>query len=168
MLRRIYVHTFKWFYTCLKILRHELQALLLIRRKSRCGLPSPLKIHLLGRLWIVILVFSGKYNNHCTTEAIFDFFVAVLACSKMLFYAIITSYVAYFAIIRTASQTAYYSGDLKAADFLTILLHEGDHIQAVRLRLWTAVTNGHTVHPPGDIRAWRTMVELYRQGKTHD
>jgi hypothetical protein len=25
-----------------------------------------------------------------------------------------------------------------------------DHVDGVRLRLWTAATNGPTVHPPGD------------------
>jgi hypothetical protein len=38
----------------------------------------------------------------------------------------------------------------------------------VRRFLWTADTNGPIVHPPGDIWAWRTMVEWYRQGKAPD
>jgi hypothetical protein len=37
----------------------------------------------------------------------------------------------------------------------------------VRLRLWTAATNGH-IHPPDKIWVWRTMVEYYWQGKTKD
>jgi hypothetical protein len=32
------------------------------------------------------------------------------------------------------------------------------HVCGVRLRLWTAATNGHIVCSPGD-RAWRTIVE---------
>jgi hypothetical protein len=38
----------------------------------------------------------------------------------------------------------------------------------VRLHLWNAVTNGHIVHPPGDIWVWRTTVEWYWQGKIED
>jgi hypothetical protein len=41
-----------------------------------------------------------------------------------------------------------------------------DHVDGVRLRLWTAATNVAICHLPGDIWAWRTMVEGYRQGKT--
>jgi hypothetical protein len=36
----------------------------------------------------------------------------------------------------------------------------------MRQCLWTAATNGPTIHLPGDIRAWRTTVRWYRQGKT--
>jgi hypothetical protein len=35
-------------------------------------------------------------------------------------------------------------------------------------RLRTAATNVPIIHPPGDIWAWRTMVEWYRQGKAPD
>jgi hypothetical protein len=38
----------------------------------------------------------------------------------------------------------------------------------VRLRLWTAATNGHIVHLPDDIWGWRTTMELYLQGKTEE
>jgi hypothetical protein len=38
----------------------------------------------------------------------------------------------------------------------------------VRLRLWTAVTNGHIVHPADDTRVSRATVELYWQGKTEE
>jgi hypothetical protein len=34
--------------------------------------------------------------------------------------------------------------------------------------LWTAATNRTIDHPPGDIWAWRAMVELYWQGKTEE
>jgi hypothetical protein len=34
--------------------------------------------------------------------------------------------------------------------------------------LRTAATNVPIIHPPGDIWAWRTMVEWYRQGKAPD
>jgi hypothetical protein len=40
------------------------------------------------------------------------------------------------------------------------------HVDGVRLCLWTAVTNGTTVHSPGDIRVWRVTVEWRWQGKT--
>jgi hypothetical protein len=36
------------------------------------------------------------------------------------------------------------------------------HIDGVRLCLWTVATDGPTVHPPGDIWAWRVMVEWYQ------
>jgi hypothetical protein len=42
------------------------------------------------------------------------------------------------------------------------------HVNWVRLCLWTAATNGPIVHPPGDIWAWRTMVEWHWQRKTPD
>jgi hypothetical protein len=40
-----------------------------------------------------------------------------------------------------------------------------DHVDGVRLHLWTAATNRPTVHPPGNIWVWRAMVEWYWQGK---
>jgi hypothetical protein len=43
-------------------------------------------------------------------------------------------------------------------------LHYDDDVDRVRLRLWTAAFNESILHPPGDIWAWRTMVELYREG----
>jgi hypothetical protein len=42
-----------------------------------------------------------------------------------------------------------------------------DHDDGVRLHLWTATTEP-IVHPPGDIWAWRTMVEWHWKGKTPD
>jgi len=46
---------------------------------------------------------------------------------------------------------------------------DDEHVDGVRLCLWTAATNGPTVHYPGDIWAWRTMVEWWcRQRKTPD
>jgi hypothetical protein len=41
-----------------------------------------------------------------------------------------------------------------------------DFIDGVRLRFWTAATNGHIVHPTDDVCVWRTTVEWYWQGKT--
>jgi hypothetical protein len=35
-----------------------------------------------------------------------------------------------------------------------------DHVDGVRLRLWTAATNGPIVHPPGDIWAWENHGEM--------
>jgi hypothetical protein len=43
-----------------------------------------------------------------------------------------------------------------------------DHIDGVKLRLWTAAVDGAIVHPPGNIQVWRTMVEWYRQKETPD
>jgi hypothetical protein len=40
-----------------------------------------------------------------------------------------------------------------------------DHVDGVRLHLWTAATNGPMLHSPGDIWAWTIMVEWRRQGK---
>jgi hypothetical protein len=37
--------------------------------------------------------------------------------------------------------------------------NDNNHIDGVRLCLWTAATNGPAVHPPGDIWARRNMVE---------
>jgi hypothetical protein len=42
------------------------------------------------------------------------------------------------------------------------------HVDGVRPRLWTEVTNGPIVHPPGDIWAWRATVEWYWQGKLNN
>jgi hypothetical protein len=42
------------------------------------------------------------------------------------------------------------------------------HVDGMRLRLWTAVTNGPIVHLPSDTWSWRTTVECYRQEKTSD
>jgi hypothetical protein len=42
---------------------------------------------------------------------------------------------------------------------------DDDHADVVRLSFLTASTIGFIYHLPGDISAWRTMVELYRQGE---
>jgi hypothetical protein len=39
------------------------------------------------------------------------------------------------------------------------------HVDGVRRCLWTAPTNGPTVHPAGDIWVWRATVEWWWQGK---
>jgi hypothetical protein len=41
----------------------------------------------------------------------------------------------------------------------------GDDVDGVRLCLRTAATNGHIDHTPGDMWAWRNIVEWYGQGK---
>jgi hypothetical protein len=46
-----------------------------------------------------------------------------------------------------------------------VLFYVVDLVCGVRVRLWTAATHLPIVHPPGDIWAWRTMVEWYRQEK---
>jgi hypothetical protein len=38
-------------------------------------------------------------------------------------------------------------------------------VDGVRPRLWTATTNGPTVHPPHDTWVWTATVEWYWQGK---
>jgi hypothetical protein len=38
-----------------------------------------------------------------------------------------------------------------------------DHVYGVRLRLWTAATNGPIVHPLDDTWAWRTIVDWCRR-----
>jgi hypothetical protein len=48
-----------------------------------------------------------------------------------------------------------------------MIANDDDRVSGVRLRLWTATTNGPIVHPPGDTWVWRAM-EWYRQGKTPD
>jgi hypothetical protein len=48
------------------------------------------------------------------------------------------------------------------------LTRDDDHIDRVRLYLRNAATNGSIVHPPGDIWAWRTIVEWDQKGKTPD
>jgi hypothetical protein len=40
------------------------------------------------------------------------------------------------------------------------------HVDGARLRLWTVATNRPIAFSPGDIWAWRTTVQWYRQGKT--
>jgi hypothetical protein len=52
------------------------------------------------------------------------------------------------------------------SNWLSLLLT--DHVDGVRLRLWTAATNGPIAHPPGDIWARITTMEWCRQGKTPD
>jgi hypothetical protein len=42
------------------------------------------------------------------------------------------------------------------------------HVDGVRLRLWTAVTNWPTVHPPGDVWTRITMVEWCKKRRTPD
>jgi hypothetical protein len=44
-------------------------------------------------------------------------------------------------------------------------IDDDDHVDGVRLRLWTAAINRPIVHPAGDIRAWRTILKWYRHGK---
>jgi hypothetical protein len=41
-------------------------------------------------------------------------------------------------------------------------------VDGMRLRLWTAATNGPIINSPGDTWAWSTMVEWHRQGRTLD
>jgi hypothetical protein len=41
---------------------------------------------------------------------------------------------------------------------LEMLVFDDDHVDGVR-RLLTAATNGHIVHPQGDMWLWRTTVE---------
>jgi hypothetical protein len=40
-----------------------------------------------------------------------------------------------------------------------------DYVDGVRLRLWTAATNGPFAYPPGDVRSWSTMAEGCRHGE---
>jgi hypothetical protein len=49
-LRRIFVHTSKWF-LWRKVLRHGADGFTSLRRKACCGVSSPLKIHRLDRDW---------------------------------------------------------------------------------------------------------------------
>jgi hypothetical protein len=44
-------------------------------------------------------------------------------------------------------------------------LHVNDYVDWMRLCLWTATTNGPIVHPPGDIWAWKTMLDVVDWGK---
>jgi hypothetical protein len=77
-----------------------------------------------------------------------------------------------FVLIYQDNVSSYHSFESKnkatlhmfALNFL--LNFDDDHVDGLRLRLWAAVTNWPTVHPPGDTWTWRTMVEWYRQGKT--
>jgi hypothetical protein len=41
-----------------------------------------------------------------------------------------------------------------------------DHVDWVRLCLWTSAVSRRIVHPAGNKWAWKNMVELYRQGKS--
>jgi hypothetical protein len=44
-------------------------------------------------------------------------------------------------------------------------IDDDNHVYGVRLRLWTAATNGSIIHSPRDIWSFGTMMEWYRQGK---
>jgi hypothetical protein len=61
---------------------------------------------------------------------------------------------------------------MKQAHDFTVLIRmvllDDNHVDRVRLRLWTAATDRPIVHPLGDIWTWRTMVEWYQQVKTPD
>jgi hypothetical protein len=46
------------------------------------------------------------------------------------------------------------------------ILHLVDHVNGVRLCLWTAATNRPTVHPLDHTRVWTATVEWCWQGKT--
>jgi hypothetical protein len=46
-----------------------------------------------------------------------------------------------------------------------LAVQDDDHVDVLRIRLWTAATNGHIVHPRGDILAWRSVAQWYRQRK---
>jgi hypothetical protein len=59
-------------------------------------------------------------------------------------------------VCRTYRCLIYYS----------LLCDIVDCNDGVRLRLWTATTNGHIVHLSDDVWVWRTTVEWYWQGKT--
>jgi hypothetical protein len=51
---------------------------------------------------------------------------------------------------------------LKCDFSLLVLVYDDDdddHVDGMKLRLWTAVTNGPIVHPPGDVWAWRKTVD---------
>jgi hypothetical protein len=58
--------------------------------------------------------------------------------------------------------------ELDYKQFISQYDDNDDHVDKVRLRLWTAATNGPIVYPPGDMWEWKTMVEWCRQRKTPD
>jgi hypothetical protein len=53
-------------------------------------------------------------------------------------------------------------------DFTFSLFNLDDDVDVLRIRLWTAATNGPMVHPTDNIWAWTIMEKWYRQEKTHD
>jgi hypothetical protein len=58
--------------------------------------------------------------------------------------------------IKSRLEVAHNTKSYTSVDGLIMI----DHVDGVRLYLWTAATNGPTVHPPGDIWAWENHGEV--------
>jgi hypothetical protein len=61
-------------------------------------------------------------------------------------------------LVKCTSPVCYYIVTFSYSNFI-----DDDHVDGVRLCLWTAATSGPIVHHLGDIWAWRTVVEWYRR-----